>query len=118
MTDTTPAVEPFKREERFIVVKRKNLSGYQEDRLRDHFKASQIPTVECVVVESDWPEYETVWKMIEARVTGKTDAPCYFEPSNDERAQWPDATSQYVQALEEHRDQVEAALAQAKAVKP
>ena len=25
----------------------------------------------CVVVEDDWPEYETVWKMIEARVDGK-----------------------------------------------
>lgn len=25
---------------------------------------------ECVVVEHDWPEYERVWKMIEARVDG------------------------------------------------
>lgn len=26
----------------------------------------------CVVVESDWPEYEPVWGMIEARVDGVT----------------------------------------------
>lgn len=26
--------------------------------------------MECVIVESDWPEYEPTWKAIEARVTG------------------------------------------------
>lgn len=26
--------------------------------------------LECVVVESDWPEYESTWRAIEARVTG------------------------------------------------
>ena len=26
--------------------------------------------LECVVVESDWPEYEPTWRAIEARVTG------------------------------------------------
>ena len=26
--------------------------------------------LDCVVVESDWPEYEPTWKAIEARVTG------------------------------------------------
>ena len=36
--------------------------------------------------------------------------PYYFEPSDDERSQWPDATSRYVQALEQHRDKLEAAL--------
>ena len=25
--------------------------------------------LECVVVESDWPEYEPTWRAIEARVT-------------------------------------------------
>jgi hypothetical protein len=28
--------------------------------------------LKCVVVESDWPEYETVFRMIEARVTGQS----------------------------------------------
>jgi hypothetical protein len=44
----------FKREERYIVTKIK--SGKK---------------VECVVVESDWPEYEIVWKMIQDRMEGK-----------------------------------------------
>jgi len=65
----------FAREERFIVVKRKHLSTYQEIALREHMKRWSIVTVECVVVESDWPEYETVWRMIEDRVTGATTRP-------------------------------------------
>lgn len=28
------------------------------------------PELECVVVEKDWPEYELVWHLIEARMTG------------------------------------------------
>lgn len=27
---------------------------------------------QCVVVESDWPEYEVVWNMIEKRVDNET----------------------------------------------
>ena len=63
--------EEFRREERFIVVKRKHLTAVQETALRAHMARLDINTVECVVVESDWPEYETVWKMIEDHVTGR-----------------------------------------------
>jgi hypothetical protein len=65
----------FKREERFIVVKRKHLNALQETALRAHMARLDIGTVECVVVESNWPEYETVWGMIEDRVTGCTAMP-------------------------------------------
>ncbi len=65
----------FKREERFIVVKRKHLKAGDEDALRKLLEVRNIATVECVVVESDWPEYETVWAMIEARCTGNIRAP-------------------------------------------
>jgi hypothetical protein len=58
----------FEREERFIVVKRRHLSPEQETNLRRFMSHQRIQTVECVVVESDWPEYETVWGMIEQRV--------------------------------------------------
>lgn len=44
----------FEREERYQVIKLKTGKP-----------------VDCVVVESDWPEYEIVWQMIEARVSGK-----------------------------------------------
>jgi hypothetical protein len=31
------------------------------------------PPLKCVVVESDWPEYEPTWKAIEARVNAETE---------------------------------------------
>lgn len=31
--------------------------------------------MECVVVEADWPEYETVWQMIADRVDGEQQQP-------------------------------------------
>lgn len=46
--------EQFKREIRYSVIK----------------IATGRP-VECVVVESDWPEYEIVWKMIQDRMEGR-----------------------------------------------
>lgn len=60
----------FQREERYIVVKRKHLSAIQEAALRAHLTRLNIDIVEGAVVESDWPEYETVWNMIEARCSG------------------------------------------------
>ena len=65
----------FKREDRYLVLKRKDLatlpkhaqyllSRWLEDNAKD------MPERQYVVVESDWPEYETVFKLIEARVTG------------------------------------------------
>jgi hypothetical protein len=68
-TDGELARELFEREERFIVVKRKHLKPGDEIRLQDFLRDHEIDTVECVVVEADWPEYETVWQMIEARCT-------------------------------------------------
>ncbi|UAB76998.1 hypothetical protein INR77_09070 [Erythrobacter sp. SCSIO 43205] len=69
MTDITDA--EFQREERYIVVKRKHLVPEIERQLRNFLAQCCVGTVECVVVESDWPEYEQVWAMIEARCTGK-----------------------------------------------
>lgn len=63
--------KPFQREERFIVIKRRHLSERQEDEVRRLLVEEDIETVECVVVEIDWPEYEAVWQMIEARCTGQ-----------------------------------------------
>lgn len=59
----------FKREERYIVIKLKHLNEDQEDRIRCCMDNNNVYSTECVVVESDWPEYEQVWKMIEDRVT-------------------------------------------------
>lgn len=59
--------EQFQREERYIVIKRKHLDEHDEETLREFLADREIGTVECVVIESDWPEYETVWGMIEQR---------------------------------------------------
>jgi len=82
----------FKREERYLVVKLKDLqvaapgenSGGQRIRewlqrdmrgFANHYaefrkNVLRKPDLECVVVEKDWPEYEVVWALIEARMTG------------------------------------------------
>lgn len=72
----------FKREERYVVVKIKDLveasgdidpsTGRSEAEcvLRNFLEGWAVPTRECVVVEADWPEYEAVWKMIENRMNG------------------------------------------------
>lgn len=66
----------FERECRYIVIKRKDLAlvpvAYRRSLVEPLGSLmSHIPHREYVVVESDWPEYETVWGMIEARVTGQ-----------------------------------------------
>ena len=63
----------FKREERYIVVKIKDIDNPRQlEKLRYQIhQGCGANTIECVVVESDWPEYETVWKMIRDRVEGR-----------------------------------------------
>ena len=81
----------FNREERYIVFK---LADVENDffpseisqLLRLHEtqqnmrKQSGKPPLECVVVESDWPEYEPTWRAIEARVTGAQAQPAPSVP--------------------------------------
>lgn len=57
----------FVREERYIVFKINKMTNYQ----RRMIEALRTPstTVECIVVESDWPEYEPTWESIEKRCT-------------------------------------------------
>ena len=60
----------FKREVRYTVIKHNQLTESQMQYLKNCIFGEGIPTVEAVVVESDWPEYQPVWKMIEDRVSG------------------------------------------------
>ena len=62
--------EKFEREERYIVFKVKDLSEHKLGWVHDVIRLNDIPTVEAVVVEADWPEYEPTWAAIERRVTG------------------------------------------------
>ena len=65
----------FQREDRYIVIKRKDLenvpASYRKD-LVDPLPWLQVhlPSRKFLVIESDWPEYEPVWAMIEARISG------------------------------------------------
>lgn len=58
----------FKREERYVVIKIKDMDSYQCAALDIQMQRMAIKTRKCVVVESDWPEYELVWKVIKDRV--------------------------------------------------
>ncbi|MNJ26555.1 hypothetical protein D3C77_210420 [compost metagenome] len=70
---------PFEREARYLVIKLSKLdAGYATGELyadaelaKKIEKLASSALIDCVVIEKDWPEYEPVWSMIEARVTGK-----------------------------------------------
>lgn len=55
-------MKEFKREHRYFVLKLKDLNPL----LR--WLINFLPRRTAVVIEEDWPEYEAVWAMIEARV--------------------------------------------------
>lgn len=61
----------FKREERYTVVKHKDISDAQLKRLRSYLATNGMPTRTGVVVEPDWPIYGLVWQMIESLSNGK-----------------------------------------------
>ena len=76
----------FEREIRYIVFKVKDFEKVATSteraiveilatRIDEHRFHQNRKPVNCVVVEDDWPEYEAVWKMIEARVSGATPPP-------------------------------------------
>lgn len=80
----------MEREERYQVVKRSDVLSYLTDIERTQLailhgvisegraKDGKRP-LNCVCVEEDWPEYESVWQMLEARI-GATDIP-QFQPA-------------------------------------
>ena len=87
----------FKLEERYIVFKlsdveehftpgeKQQLARLVEVQRVGREEAGKAP-LKCVVVESDWPEYEPTWKAIEARMTGAQPAP--IEQDTSVRKAW------------------------------
>lgn len=56
----------FKREhDRYIVIKRKEIQEEDEESLREFLESWQIPTVQCLVIEPDWPIYDQAWDMVQ-----------------------------------------------------
>lgn len=73
----------FTRENRYLVMKRSDmlhLSKSDQERLSmialrvDGARAAEGKRkLNCVIVESDWPEFKHVWQLLEARVCGSVD---------------------------------------------
>ncbi|MCU0212550.1 hypothetical protein HBR94_14215 [Pseudomonas sp. WS 5412] len=63
---------PFEREERYVVIKLSKLQTFHRGLLIDTTRTVfQECLVDALVIESDWPEYEPGWQMIERRMTGQ-----------------------------------------------
>ncbi|MDF3863512.1 hypothetical protein P3W53_03500 [Pseudomonas denitrificans (nom. rej.)] len=100
----------FNREDRYIVIKRKDLNAVPFAALQsflEHLRAldSFLPRREFVVVESDWPEYETVWAMIAARVEGR---PTPYQDLEQQVAALRQHKTDYMEAAEGTRKALEA----------
>lgn len=109
-----PTKKPFVKEPRYVVFKLKDIAAYLDD--DDSRAIARIggdiamarrhdgkPPFNAVVVEQDWPEFEPVWAMIEARMTGK------------QHDILPLSTSHRFRKQEKQRDDL---LAELKAIKP
>jgi hypothetical protein len=80
------------RENRYIVFKRKDLTTPTAQQHADlyeiemiingHRERTGVKPLNCVVVESSWPEYEPTWKAIEQRVSGLSPKASAFKPSD------------------------------------
>ena len=71
----------FHREDRYNVIKytdlerlphaeRRGVNGFLR-RIHESILKAGAPARQSVVIESNWPEYEPVWQMIERRMTGQ-----------------------------------------------
>jgi hypothetical protein len=54
-------------EERYLVLKLKDMSGFQRDALELFLQQERLKPVDGVVVERDWPEYEDTVAALLAR---------------------------------------------------
>lgn len=62
----------FKREhDRYIVIKRSDLSPQEIKDIEYYIAHRPINTRECVVIETDWPIYEQVWGMVQRMAEGR-----------------------------------------------
>lgn len=79
-TENKP-VDPFRREDRYNVIKSTDLdrlpraeklgvNGFLR-RIHESVLKQGSPARSFLVIESDWPEYEPAWRMIERRMTGQ-----------------------------------------------
>ena len=105
----------FNRESRYIVIKRSDLAKVPVNYRRalvdplGHLQA-HLPRRECLVIESDWPEYEAAWRMIEARMTGTQ--PAEAEGVRDYLTEFAEGEIEAKTAIEELQDALSAVTAE------
>lgn len=58
-------------EELHMIIKRSALKRIHERTIRGYLDHHQIPFIEAVAVEADWPIYEQTWDSIERMMTGR-----------------------------------------------
>ncbi|MEX5343054.1 hypothetical protein [Pseudomonas sp. I2] len=98
----------FQREDRYIVIKRSDLDKLSPidrdlalsslEHVDSIMAAWDCPARKCLVIESDWPEYEPTWAAIEARVTGKP-----AEQHQGEPVAWQDPENESRMCTGEHK---------------
>ena len=104
----------FRREDRYLVIKYSDMAKAKPElrhtflgscrKLHDSMLSSGAPARSFLVIESDWPEYEPAWQMIERRMTGK---PAFSAAEElDAVRHW---RSKYTQAIRE-REALQARL--------
>lgn len=73
-------MEKFEREHRYLVLKISDINEICTDEIKGRLEDIALmvergrayqgkPPLTCVIVESDWPEYEPTWKALEQRMT-------------------------------------------------
>lgn len=58
----------FQLEERYIVIKKKHLNKAELIAINAILDAFGTPTLDCIVVEQEWPEYKPTLNAIKTRV--------------------------------------------------
>ncbi len=59
------SMSEFKREERYVVLKLKQMTEADECSLREFIHYRELTTVDCVVIESKWDNHAEVWESVQ-----------------------------------------------------
>lgn len=115
MSDST-----FQREDRYIVIKRSDLESATVYKQVDFHLAleslsGELPNRDCLVIESDWPEYEPAWQMIVRRMGGKPavtaaeelEAVLHWRRKHDQAIKARDALQQSLTTADQRIDELE-----------
>jgi hypothetical protein len=64
----------FRLEDRYVVIKTRYLTREQRLAIEGLIREQNLPVEDCVVIESDWPEYTPVCDMLFGRIDREASA--------------------------------------------